>query len=83
MANRPNPEGMHRIPVPGTGHPPRRIQILDGDQVVGETERVDLSPQQYWRAHPAGGSPAPRDFPRNRHQDGAMHWLRDPWVDSE
>jgi hypothetical protein len=79
MATTPNPPGMHRRPL-DDGHPPYRYQISDGDQVVGETERVNRSKQEYWRAHPAGGSPAPRHFPEGRHQEEAMLWLRDPWA---
>jgi hypothetical protein len=57
IATKPDPEGMHRRPVPGTGRPPHWCEIFDGDQVVGRTERIGLSPQQYWRAHPADSSP--------------------------
>jgi len=81
MAPKPNPAGMsrHRLDGPPTDH----YEIRDGGQVVGETERTSLSRDRYWRAHPAGGSPAPRDFPRNRHQEEVMPWLRDPRAASQ
>jgi hypothetical protein len=71
-----NPAGMSRHRL--EGRPARRYEIRDGGHVVGETERIDLSPERYWRAHPVGGAPAPRDFPKNRHQAEVMPWLRDP-----
>jgi hypothetical protein len=39
MAAMPNPPGMHRVPVPPGGRPPFRYAILDGEQVIGHTER--------------------------------------------
>jgi hypothetical protein len=84
MATTPNPPGMHRYPI--EGRPARRYEIWDGPrptgQLVGTTERIDLSPDRYWRAHPAGGSPEPRDFPHGSHQDRAMRWLRDPGTEA-
>jgi hypothetical protein len=82
MATTPNPPGMHRYPV--EGKPAVWYEIWDGPrptgQLVGRTERVALSPSRYWRAHPIGGNPGPRDFPHGTHQDRAMAWLRDPSV---
>lgn len=82
MATKPNPPGMHRYPI--EGKPATWYEVWDGPrragQLVGKTERIDLSPDRYWRAHPVGGSPEPRDFPRGAHQEGAMAWLRDPSV---
>lgn len=79
-----NPPGMHRYPV--EGQPAVWYEIWDGPrptgQLVGRTQRIDLSPDRYWRAHPAGGSPEPRDFPRGTHQDRAMPWLRDPGTEA-
>jgi hypothetical protein len=78
----PNPPGMHRYAV--EGRPARWYEIWDGPrptgQLVGRTERIDLGSSQYWRAHPSGGTPEPRDFPRGTHQNRAMPWLRDPSV---
>lgn len=79
MATRPNPPGMHRYPI--EGRPASRYEIWDGPrpigQLVGWTERIAISPDRYWRAHPCGGSPEPQDFPYGKHQDLAMPWLRD------
>lgn len=79
MAPKPNPQGMTRRRMDDS-QPPHGYEILDGDQVVGQSERIELSREQYWRAYPAGGSPAPRDFPLGTHQDRVMPWLRDPWA---
>jgi len=80
MATTPNPPGMHRYPV--EGRPATRYEIWDGPrptgQLVGWTERIELGRDCYWRAHPVGGTPEPRDFPHGTHQNHAMVWLRDP-----
>jgi hypothetical protein len=75
MAAMPNPPGMHRVPVPPGGRPPFRYAILDGEQVIGHTERRAESDVRYWLAIPFGET-VPCWFPRNRHQQGAMAWLR-------
>lgn len=76
MACTENPQGMHRRPVSPAGRPPFRYEILDGEQVIGHTERRAESDERYWLAIPCGET-VPRYFPRNRHQQGAMAWLRE------
>ena len=76
MSTTPNPPGMRRVPVPLGGYPPLRYKILNGEQVIGYTERMAESSTRYWLAIPLGETP-PRWFPVNQHQQGAMAWLRE------
>jgi hypothetical protein len=74
MAPKPNPEGMHRKPL-DHDQPTTRYEITDGMQPVGMTERIAVSPAQYWRATTV--TRVMQDFPYGRHNDGAMPWLRE------
>jgi hypothetical protein len=76
MATTPNPPGMHRRPVPPAGRPPFRYAIFDGDQLIGHTERRAECNERYWLAIPLGET-HPCYFPRYRHQQSAMAWLRE------
>jgi hypothetical protein len=73
VANTCNPPGMQRISL--GGHPPWGYAILDGGQVVGHTFRIAVDDSRYWVAVPVDGR-TPCTFPRYRHQEEAMLWLR-------